>query len=617
MAWDDLYADATVYFPLNGNVTPTINTTLAPSISVTGGTGGSTRVYENDAPPGCPYTSSYRVNGYSTAPGSFSFTSHMANAPGNLTNSFNYNDFYRGQTIAFWVKIDSTATPPNLGNAIRIAEIDVPSITANEIMTLSNGGANYMDPAGSAGRIQWTGMHYITGASSQSAFGDAAPSLRLMPGYWYHIAFVWAEYRNDTPLPSSAGYDGERAIFVNGEVVHHRWFTDISTIVSRTSGANLTSILSSNTGTLTNCTQKMSSWAFWNKPLSHSEIKNLYLANMSATSDYSSVVMAKNPSYFVKFNNINKSVDVDIDGTQAASWGPIIDDGINIDVNQESKFGKSWKLKHGGSLFQDNLYNVADGKTNLLSNVAEIMRSQEFTFEYWFKTPTLLGGTSENQIMSITANQSYTNNADYYIRFMNVTAGAPRVLYPRRTGTSTFVAGQLNLNTGTSGLSNSTSSTFQYNPGNSINRFSNNEWNHFVVTCSKTESSSETTGTTLRYRYYINGIMHGYQTESTYVPFDVIGNPMVFWYFGSGATAANINRDYFIDKFAIYPRKLSQNEVMQNYLAGATFLQSQSGVVKYWDGDSWETPSGTKVWNGTAWIDWTKSYWNGTSWVSI
>jgi hypothetical protein len=138
-----------------------------------------------------------------------------------------------------------------------------------------------------------------------------------------------------------------------------------------------------------------------------------------------------------------------------------------------------------------------------------------------------------------------------------------------------------------------------------------------VLTASKTENVSTTPGTTLRYRLYIDGIHYNTQTLGSDIPFAENGVPLPLWLFGSNSATSTINRDFFIDKLAIYPRKLDQHEVMDHYLAGATFLQSQAGAVKYWDGDSWNDSSAQKVWNGTDWIDWDANYYDGSGWVSL
>lgn len=611
MAWDDLYADATVYFPLNGNATPILNNALAPNLAVTGGTTGNARAYENDVPPGCTYTQSYRVNGYTTAPQEFSIA-YAAGMP-LLQNSPTYNKEWLGQTVSFWIKIDSSANPLNLGSLIRIFEHDVPGATPNETMSLFNGGANFNDPSGNVGKLRWVNMHYVSSASNLIIHPDGEPNMRMQPNRWYHIVCVWAEYRNNnTTIGANNFYDGERAIFVNGEVVHNRYISNVATFVQRT-GPLLA--LYSNTGSLSQSVQKMSSYAFWNRPLSYAEIKNLYFANMPSTSDYSQVVMSDNPSYYVKFNNANKATPVDIDGSEAATWGPIEDEGSNIDVNQESKFGKSWLIKHSGTTAAENVYNVADGKTAMAAGIGPILRNLEYSYEYWFRSSTLPSGTRNT--WGITSNSTYIANANYHIVNLSFNSGTIGAQYVRRTGTSAFSGQTITPLINTSTLHGTATSTIQYNVSNSPSRWHDGNWHHVVLTASKTESSTSAPGTILRYRLYIDGIHYNTVTQLTDIAFTENGVPLPLWLFGSNNASSTVNRDFFIDKLAIYPRKLEQHKVMDHYLAGATFLQSQAGGVKYWDGDSWNDSSAQKVWNGTAWIDWDHRYWNGTQWISL
>ena len=51
------------------------------------------------------------------------------------------------------------------------------------------------------------------------------------------------------------------------------------------------------------------------------------------------------------------------------------------------------------------------------------------------------------------------------------------------------------------------------------------------------------------------------------------------------------------------------------YNAGITAPSVRT--VKYYDGSSWQTSSAQKVWNGTAWVDWTAKRFDGSAWINV
>lgn len=75
--------------------------------------------------------------------------------------------------------------------------------------------------------------------------------------------------------------------------------------------------------------------------------------------------------------------------------------------------------------------------------------------------------------------------------------------------------------------------------------------------------------------------------------------------------------DFYLDKYAVYNRRLTINEINKHWVIGKAYMKQQQNLVKYWDGTQWATSTGQKVWNGTDWIDWNASYYDGNSWISI
>lgn len=609
MAWADLYADAALFLPFNGNDTPILNTTASPNITISAGnqgTAGIARVYENDAPPNSGYTQSYRLNGYSTTPQNW----QVFNGLQTFTSPY-YGNAWEGETVSFWFKVDSNLNPQNVGNAINFVTCDVPGTTNDDLMRFTGGGTNFIDPAGTVGKFTWTGMQYVTSASNATTWGDGTALTHLEPGRWYHIAYVYSEQRN-AATGLTGTQDLERAIYINGQVVHHRFF-------SNTNGLQLyrrtKQIIPANTGTLTNATQKISSFAIFNKPLTPAQIRNLYLGEATPTTNYNQVVLDDNPVYYVTLNNPDKNTPTDVYGSQASNWGALNDDADLLEVNQESKFGKSWLIKHSPTNVQ--IYNMAADKPNMLAGLGQLLRTQEYTFEYWFKTDLLpTAGTGPRGIWTMGA--SSTSAPDGYIATQFGTTGVPRFQYTIRTGTSTYsgTANSTWLSSSTNIIDNTNPQYFHYMGDSTTKRFANGQWNHVVFTLSRSEGVSQTPGSTIRARLYVNGVLLSAGTAGSQFLSET-GVALWNWAIGSDQAGSTVNRDYYIDKIAVYPRKLSQHEVMDHYLAGATFLASQPTAVKYWDGTEWQTSSAQKVWNGTSWIDWDMSYWNGTSWVQL
>lgn len=70
----------------------------------------------------------------------------------------------------------------------------------------------------------------------------------------------------------------------------------------------------------------------------------------------------------------------------------------------------------------------------------------------------------------------------------------------------------------------------------------------------------------------------------------------------------NISNYYLAPATVIGPTQISEI-----WTAGST----NARTVKYFDGTTWQTSSAQKVWNGSAWIDWTAKKYDGSQWISI
>jgi len=71
----------------------------------------------------------------------------------------------------------------------------------------------------------------------------------------------------------------------------------------------------------------------------------------------------------------------------------------------------------------------------------------------------------------------------------------------------------------------------------------------------------------------------------------------------------NISNSYYTTSSVIGP-----TQIAEIYTAG---LGTVPRTVKYFDGTTWQTSSAQKVWNGTAWVDWTAKRFDGSAWINV
>ena len=566
------------------------------------------RKYVADAPSQLGTTHSAQINGHS---GSITaeYTS-IQSGIGFIDRDFGGPYPSQGGTISFWYK-ENLLAGFNTGSTT-LRNLFRQTVSANN-RDIGITGGTYIDSGTSISRVRFTGGQFITDAQAASSFGNINSSNPISFNKWQHIAITisW----NQTGV--NAGFpDGffERAIYIDGCLVA----TDISATNLNGWGSNWDNfnnsvILGTSSGptdSATNIIKTISHFALFNKVLTRDEIRQLAWYGQS-NSDYVGTVMAKSPAYFTTLNNPDKATPPDTYGTEANNWG-VFNPNVNaILVNQEGKIGKAWSVGHDPTFTQT--YSVKS-QAAFRQSYSDIHRTGNYSIEFWAKTNYGELPLNPRQFMRFGDTGSNLEDRGYFTPTL-ASDGRITLSVGRKSGSTTWA-----VTTGPSypstyvAVDDATTVNRQHTLGNRRFRMADGEWHHFVVTITRTPFGDPNN---YLIRIYADGYMtqtaaslsFGWANLTENISAMLIGN-------GTNATAST-NRTVFFDKFAMYPRALSQAEVHENFMAGMIYQQAQTGVVKYWDGDSWNDSTAQKVWNGTAWIDWDHRYWDGTQWISL
>lgn len=611
MAYTDKYSDAAIFYDLNNNMTPVINTTVASGATVTGGPTGTTGtpVYYADVPPGSPYTHSLRLNNstYTTLPKSKLLGLGQSQT---YTNNYGYNSW--GETVNFWYKVVPTTITTNIGNAVTFMRRE--EGTTDEVITVQ-GGANYVDPTGAVGKFVWSGQQYVTSAANLSTFASNAGMLPgITPDQWYNVTIAWATHQNATTL--NGKYLIERAIYLNGTLAHNTFY-------NATNGLDASAnpeFFFFNTGT-TNV-QIMSSLALWNRVLTQTEIMELAFNNNIITdiNTYNNaVVTTSGATYYTTMNNPDKDTPTDVYGT-GASWGPLNDTPGAITVNQESKFGKSW-LWHTDGTYSQEVDVSAGAAMNLGLSEATRADGPGWSIECWVKTTDISTVTRK---LSVLFGPSFSaNRIDFGIQTAGGIVSVPWATVPNWASGNTYTSATVNGNTSFSTTSGNSKWTYSSSAPikdclvHHPKGITDGEWHHIVVTYRGAVTGSDQGGTLPQVRVYLDGLLTNYAALSTGIWGTHLYSAFTNVFMGHPSSVPAQATDFYLDKYAVYNRRLTINEINKHWVIGKAYMKQQQNLVKYWDGTQWATSTGQKVWNGTDWIDWNASYYDGNSWISI
>lgn len=596
MPYSDLLSDAKIYFTYDNTNNYVLNGTH-PDANIALESTTGTPVFIADAPAGLGFTHSLRVNNYATVPPRWRIRGLESTVPGFVT---------KGKTVSAWVKLATNTTPiagSNLGNALTIFS-DAANQSGTDQYLRANMGTYSTAPGGGSDRfLQYLSTETII-ATSNFAGTSRFSNMKLQLNQWHHIALSIRELPDVDLI--------ERALYLDGSCI------DYSFIAGRahnnlqwggptglSAGLWTPTFLGTSNESILN--KLVSGVAFWDRVLTIDEIRAHAWYNHQ-NEDYQSVVLAKNPTYYATFNNPDKATDHTFLGT-ATSWGALSDDKSSFFVNETGPANrKAWRMISSGTAANNYTDNT---DPEMLSELAALQRSGEFSLELWFKQ-------SDNPTSNKTIFQTNsTNNLNGWMLLTLQSNGAVDYRSAYKSGATTGVVGGVGgsasiIQTPTSATANS-NQLILHPGGTNWKNWMDNKWHHVIYTQSNTDAYNGTAGAFVGNLYVDGAKVDARPWTNTFGWLDGTG-AFTSLQLGSNSNTTTL-RDTSIAELAIYPRRLSETEVRQNFVAGLDYV-SDLGAVKYYDG-TWKTASAAKVWNGSAWIDWSKKYYDGTQWVNL
>lgn len=577
MAYADLYSDAIYYQSLNNTGTVVTSATQNGTVA---GAGGS-YLFVADTPSGLGSTHSLQASGYSTLPYTYAYN--------NIPTSSE-------RTVTFWFKFEKAtgglfSVGENSGSALTIATNDPSSAsTDNDLVQISFG--TYANNTGGTDRKPNWLIRETTISTGTATNSSASSGHKIEQGMWNHIAYI----------ERLAGNNIERAIYVNGvchyyTVVTGRAFT-YSWGTATTSGFGWAPFkCTTNSDT---AGKRIAHYAMWNRALTVAEIREQ--AWYGKSSDYIATVLADDPSYITYFDNEDKATDATVAGTNGTSWGPLNDTAPGIVVNELGIVDKSWRSSITAT-GTNNYRNNTDA--DMMSGLASLYRSGEFSIEFWFK---LNGKPVGDREIFVTFAPSQN---DGYFRFYIDSVGRLQYSGSFKSGTTTYST----TSVGASGQTGTVGGTlFPGDNSASLNLWGDDQWHHVVYTQSNTDNYG---GTGIYYgQIFIDGYRYGTRNFTNTYGWVNGTNPLTYFRLGISQTNTAL-KDVNIDNFATYARRLTDTEIADHFIAGKTYAPPATRTVKYWDGATWADSTAQKVWNGTAWVEWDASYYDGTSWIAL
>lgn len=576
--------------PLDNTYTWTTNATVVNNSSYTG-----TPIFVQDAPAGIGSTYSFKTNGYvNTNAGKPNQPSFRLYQPATQTSGTSGS----GKTFSCWFKmVPNGALVSGTTSLGPVSYIELFNNTAtnnsgNDFLRINYGTYNSTGSGGSDRFIQWNNSE-VTVSTSIGGGTSVFTSRKLEMNHWYHIAVVLKDYS-----PSTL----EKAIYVDGQCWHYSITSNKQSQGSNwawsTSSVRTDTIFGTDTtGGVVD--KYLAHYAKWNRALTKEEIRAQAWYGHS-NEDYNALVLGDSPTYFAQLDNPDKTTNNSVYG--ATSWGSLNDDIVGFDVNQQgpSSF-KSWKMTPQASA--NNAYTDTTN-SSMMSGLNSLITSGEFSIEFWAKATK----PSANRDL-IVLNSG--NSLNGYFNFRIDNSGRFQLGGASYKSTATTSVSGSMLGTGISTIT--TETTCNMTPGTGVNNFGDNEWHHIVYTFSKSDSWSAAGSYTGN--LYVDGCKVDTRNwTNTYGWLDGTG-PLSYLRLGSLLNSASLtNGTASLAALAFYPRRITEIEIGEHFIAGKDYV---SRTVKYYDGTTWQTSSGQKVWNGTAWVDWTANRFDGTAWVSI
>ena len=587
MPYSDLYADADLYFSFNNTPNYTTTANLKSTSFSTAWT------YVNDAPAGIETTHSARANGYASSPINYVFDGF----PMGANNARSYST---------WIKIVPNTTlvsgTTNLGTSSLTLFINDPSSGASDDDRLQINFGTYNNTV-SGGADRYLQLYsYESTVSTGTASRISVFSNRKMPfNEWVHIAYVVKSH----PTLNSI----EKAIYVNGvcwywspttnkSLLNLKWISG-NPIVGGVTVPNFI------TTTNPNVNIYQSHTGFWNRELTKAQIRQQAWYGHS-NEDYNALILSDNPTCYMDFDNTVKGAAHSVYGE---NWEYFDSTPSAFNVNQNAFANKKgWtNVLDTGPNMSNNL--IRNWGTTINTRLGQLIRSGEYSVEFWYKISDKPSST--RNLFSTDVSTALYKNGHFAMRVESTGQLDARQSY--KSGATTYIVGSVAPTT----IGASTVSDYSLHPGGgSAKNWADGEWHHFVYTLSISDGASWN-GTAGVYRsvLYADGARLGDRTWTNTSGWLDGTDPIQFIDISAAQNTSTL-RDISVAAFAVYPRRLTEKEIEEHFIAGQDFI-SDYGVVKYYNGTSWVNATATKTWNGTAWIDWSKKYYDGSQWVTI
>jgi hypothetical protein len=576
MTYADLYADASVYMSLNN----TYDYVTTGVLGATSGTG--TPVFSTDAPTNTGSTHSLKASNYTTTPPRHQFY----NVPAVESEA---------RSVSFWYKYSKVgggtfAPLENTGSSIQMYINDPRSGTSDESTMTINGGSWKLDYTASDRKIVVVSKDVTTASAVTTT--TVTTNQKLNDGQWHHIAMVERKLPTLTTIERAVYVDGICWSFIN--TTNMNGFTYNFGNGSAGWGFKIFQTLG------TDAADKfIAHYAMWTRALSKDEIRAQAWYGLTG-GDYTALVLSDNPSYFTTLDNEDKATPATVYGN--TSWGALNDDQSCVVVNQLGyPTGKSWKTTNTGT----STTNVTSTTTpELINGINSLIRSGEFSFEFWFKTV----GKETRYVLEYSPG---SNGAGYNV-FRIDSSGRAFYTMAYKSGTSTYVTGAVG-STQPVGLAGT--KIYHGDTSASLEGFTDGQWHHVVYAQSNTEQYGSVAGAYWGVLYVDGYAVDRRNWVNTYGWLDLLPTGVSNFY-RMGNQSAPIN-DFFYDSIAMYSRRLTNEEVAEHYIAGKTYVVPAGRTVKYWDGTQWSTSSDQKVYNGTDWVNWDAKRYDGNSWITV
>jgi hypothetical protein len=572
MQYTDLLDNPDWFQSFDNTVTPVTSYVYGQRTTVNSDNPRFPRVFANDNPFGAGYC----LQGNNNFPESEYVISYSSGNP--QPTSANY---YDGSTIEFWVKLDSTF------NGLDILQWK----QFNGSAELTIGITNTRNPF-------FAGKYWVSNGNLDGVTTGATGPV-LTPDEWHLITYTTKRTTKYTDA-TTIQYSLLDTLYVDGIEAARRTTTSQSTLPTTYQNqfnhaiANGLEYGTTNTGEgmfsnyLPN-TIKISNFAFWqNQAQSQKKIARRYMFNKTKKTVKQHTIDS-NPYWYQTWDTYDTNTQTFTDQYGSGPFWGITYNSTGADITVAGQEKRS--ISTVGKTAQESLLF----SSNYGANIDTLAATGNWSVDFWVKWDY-----TKQQIVS-----AFSGGVK------------PQSIWFSGAGVASF---NIRINTAqniefSDRFNNNSTSTFhsQVVPNFVIiDQLTDGDWHHIAKTFSYSAG-------TLVIRGYFDGVKVAQGTYSVTTPNNPSypwTGPNFFpgWPYAPGSTATRTNGYY--DNYAIYDRTLTDTEIADKYrnFAAVTY------AVNHYNGQTWETTSTQKVWDGNDWILWSNAsptQWDGTSWVAI